>query len=158
RAGARADMANPDDAALRIRRDDAQNCRRRERADAGRHNATRDRGFAAAKIVGCGHVPPPLIFGALYYSSGLTRLHGRHVKRAAPHGLPSPRLWGEVTAAVLPKRGVRRKSPALPRRLEVTEHAGAQLGLLLGCPGAKAFASFHSELALGDELFQVRRW
>src|SRR5262245_49882225 len=55
----------------------------------------------------------------------------------------------------LPKRGVRRKSPALPRRLEVTEHAGAQLGLLLGCPGAKAFASFHSELALGDELFQV---
>src|SRR5215475_4786993 len=50
-----------------------------------------------------------------------------------------------------------RTSSTLPRRLKVTEHAGAQLGLLFGRPGAKALAGFHAEFALCDELFQIRR-
>src|SRR5215471_7336023 len=45
----------------------------------------------------------------------------------------------------------------LPRRLEVPQHAGAQLDLLLQRPGAKALAGFHADLALRDELFQIRR-
>src|SRR6266849_687501 len=124
-------------------------------------------------------VPSPRMVGALYHSHGSTRAHrcdGRRVKRALQHALPPP-LWGRVGVGgraagrglaplldphprPLPTRGrggARRMSFVPARRFQVSEHAGAQLGLLLGRPGAKAFARFHAELALRNELFQIGR-
>src|SRR5215831_18223789 len=58
---------------------------------------------------------------------------------------------------LLPSCPIISDSSAPPRGFEVPEHAGAQLGLLLRRPSAKAFASFDAELALCNELFEIRR-
>src|SRR5580704_7973506 len=53
--------------------------------------------------------------------------------------------------------GARTLASAVACRLEVPEHAGAQLGLLRRRPGAETFAGLHAELAVRYELFEIRR-